>query len=53
MRLMAFGRYLNTRMAITVVTTGQEDYAFDIFEALNTTAGSVPAVEVSESEAVA
>lgn len=44
-RLMAFGRYLNTRMAITVVTTAQEDYAFDIFEALNTTGQPLTAFE--------
>lgn len=45
LRLMAFGRYLNTRMAITVVTTAQEDYAFDIFEALNTTGTPLTAFE--------
>ena len=45
LRLMAFGRYLNTRMAITVVTTAQEDYAFDIFEALNTTGQPLTAFE--------
>ncbi|KQT50210.1 hypothetical protein ASG47_19985 [Devosia sp. Leaf420] len=45
LRLMAFGRYLNTRMAITVVTTFTEDYAFDMFEALNTTGQPLTAFE--------
>ncbi|MEH6720195.1 MAG: hypothetical protein V7704_15035 [Aurantimonas endophytica] len=45
LRLMAFGRYLNTRNSITVVTTAQEDYAFDIFEALNTTGQPLTAFE--------
>ncbi|RSU55599.1 DUF1524 domain-containing protein [Sphingomonas koreensis] len=58
LRLMAFGRYLNTRMAITVVTTSQEDYAFDIFEALNTTGQPLTAFEtfrpkVIETEGIA
>ena len=45
LRLMAFGRFLNTRMAVTIVTTDSDDYAFDIFEALNTTGQPLTAIE--------
>ena len=51
-RLMAFGRYLNTRMAITVVTTAGEDYAFDMFEALNTTGQPLTAIETFRPKVV-
>lgn len=51
-RLMAFGRYLNTRMAITVVTTSAEDYAFDMFEALNTTGQPLTAYETFRPKVV-
>lgn len=51
-RLMAFGRYLNTRMAITVVTTAVEDYAFDMFEALNTTGQPLTAFETFRPKVV-
>ncbi len=51
-RLMAFGRYLNTRMAITLVTTSAEDYAFDMFEALNTTGQPLTAFETFRPKVV-
>lgn len=51
-RLMAFGRYLNTRMAITLVTTAGEDYAFDMFEALNTTGQPLTAFETFRPKVV-
>jgi hypothetical protein len=52
LRLMAFGRYLNTRMAVTVVTTSSEDYAFDMFEALNTTGQPLTAFETFRPKVV-
>jgi hypothetical protein len=52
LRLMAFARYLNTRMAVTVVTTSAEDYAFDMFEALNTTGQPLTAFETFRPKVV-
>jgi hypothetical protein len=37
LRLLALARYINHRMAVTVVLTKAEDHAFDMFESLNTT----------------
>ncbi len=45
LRLLIFSRYLNDRMAFTVVTTESEDDAFDMFEALNTTGEPLTAFE--------
>jgi hypothetical protein len=45
LRLMILARYLNNRMAFTVVTTESEDDAFDMFEALNTTGEPLTAFE--------
>ena len=58
LRLMAFSRYLNHRTAITVVTTQNEEDAFDMFEALNTTGEPLTAFEtlkpkVIEAEGIA
>lgn len=44
-RLLALANYLIHRMAFTVVTTGNEDDAFDMFEALNTTGEPLTAYE--------
>ena len=52
-RLTAFGRYLNHRTAITVVTTKDEEDAFDIFEALNTTGEPLTAFETLKPKVIA
>lgn len=57
-RLLVFSKYLNDRMAFTVVTAKNEDDAFDMFEALNTTGEPLTAYEtfkpkVIEGEGVA
>lgn len=57
-RLLVFSKYLNDRMAFTVVTAENEDDAFDMFEALNTTGEPLTAFEtfkpkVIESEGMA
>lgn len=44
-RLLAFGRFALHRVAVTVVTTRSEDYAFDMFESLNTTGEPLTAFE--------
>ncbi|WP_262694700.1 DUF262 domain-containing protein [Kordiimonas aquimaris] len=44
-RLIVFSKYMNNRMAFTVVTTESEDDAFDMFEALNTTGEPLTAFE--------
>lgn len=44
-RLVAFGTYLLNRVAITNVIADDEKYAFDIFEALNTTGEPLTALE--------
>lgn len=44
-RLVAFGNYLIRRVAITRVVAEDERYAFDIFEALNTTGEPLTAIE--------
>ena len=44
-RLLLFTNYLNRNVAVTVVTTKEEDYAFDMFEALNTTGEPLSAFE--------
>ena len=45
LRLMCVARYLNNRIAVTVVSAKNEDDAFDIFEALNTTGAPLTAFE--------
>ena len=44
-RLVSFGNYLMQRVAITHVIAGDERYAFDIFEALNSTGEPLTAIE--------
>lgn len=44
-RLLIFSKYLNLRVAVTLVTAHNEDYAFDMFEALNTTGTPLTAYE--------
>lgn len=45
MRLLIFTQYLIQRVAVTLVTANNEDYAFDMFEALNTTGTPLTAFE--------
>ncbi|WP_275230838.1 GmrSD restriction endonuclease domain-containing protein [Novosphingobium album (ex Liu et al. 2023)] len=44
-RLLALARYVNFRLAATVIDASKEDYAFDMFEALNTTGQPLTAFE--------
>ncbi|WP_423917899.1 DUF262 domain-containing protein [Candidatus Poriferisodalis sp.] len=44
-RLLVFGRFALHRVAVTVVTARSEDYAFDMFESLNTTGEPLTAFE--------
>ena len=44
-RLMIVGTYLQDRVCVTEVTVTEEDYAFDMFEALNTTGEPLTAYE--------
>lgn len=50
--LSAFARYLNQRMAVTVVVTHAEDHAFDMFEALNTTGQPLTAFETFKPKVI-
>ena len=45
LRIVILARYLNHRTAFTVVTTDNEDDAFDMFESLNTTGEPLTAFE--------
>ena len=45
MRLVLFANFVLDRVAITIVTAKNEDYAFDMFEALNTTGEPLTAFE--------
>ena len=45
MRIILFGRFLLERVAVAVVTAKNETYAFDMFEALNTTGEPLTAFE--------
>ena len=52
LRLIIFTRYLNHRVAVTVVTAGSEDDAFDMFEALNTTGEPLTAFETFKPKVI-
>jgi len=52
LRLILFSRYLNDRMAFTVVTAPNEDDAFDMFEALNTTGEPLTAFETFKPKVI-
>lgn len=45
MRLVLFANFVLDRVAITIVTAKNEDYAFDMFESLNTTGEPLTAFE--------
>ena len=52
LRLIIFARYLNFHVAITVVTARNEDDAFDMFEALNTTGEPLTAFETFKPKVI-
>lgn len=45
LRVVLFAKFMMDRVAVTVVTAKNEDYAFDMFEALNTTGEPLTAFE--------
>lgn len=45
LRLVMFANFILDRVAVTIVTAKNEDYAFDMFEALNTTGEPLTAFE--------
>ena len=51
-RLLVLAKYLNDRMAFTVVTAENEDDAFDMFEALNTTGEPLTAFETFKPKVI-
>jgi hypothetical protein len=51
-RLLVFSAFLNKRTALTIVTTTEEDYAFDMFEALNTTGEPLTAYETFKPKVI-
>ena len=52
LRLVIFAQYLNRRVAVTIVTAGNEDDAFDMFEALNTTGEPLTAFETLKPKVI-
>ncbi len=52
LRLLIFARYLNHRIAITVVTAKNENDAFDMFESLNTTGEPLTAFETFKPKVI-
>ncbi|WP_171172905.1 DUF262 domain-containing HNH endonuclease family protein [Ruegeria sp. HKCCA5929] len=52
LRLLVLSKYLNDRMAFTVVTAESEDDAFDMFEALNTTGEPLTAFETFKPKVI-
>ena len=44
-RILVFARFILQRVALTLVTAKSEEYAFDMFEALNTTGEPLTAIE--------
>lgn len=52
LRLLVFSAFLNKRTALTIVTTTEEDYAFDMFEALNTTGEPLTAYETFKPKVI-
>jgi len=52
LRLIIFARYFNQRVAITLVTASNEDDAFDMFEALNSTGEPLTALETFKPKVI-
>jgi hypothetical protein len=53
LNVVIFNRYLLDRAAVTVVTAKNESYAFDMFEALNTTGEPLTAYETFKPRVIA
>jgi hypothetical protein len=51
-RLFVFARYVLDRVAVTSVVASNEDYAFDVFESLNTTGTPLTAIETFKPQVV-
>ena len=51
-RLIVLANYLLSRVTVAVVTAKREDYAFDMFEALNTTGQPLTAIETFKPKAI-
>ncbi|MCY3557406.1 MAG: DUF262 domain-containing HNH endonuclease family protein [Chloroflexi bacterium] len=51
-RLVVFARFALHRVVVTVVTARSEDYAFDMFESLNTTGEALTAFETFKPQVV-
>jgi len=51
-RLLILSKYINDRMAFTIVTTESENDAFDMFEALNTTGEPLTAFETFKPKVI-
>ena len=52
-RLIELSNYMLLRVSVTVVTAKREEYAFDMFEALNTTGEPLTAIETFKPRAIA
>ena len=52
LRFLIFARYLNHRIAITIVTAKNENDAFDMFESLNTTGEPLTALETFKPKVI-
>jgi uncharacterized protein with ParB-like and HNH nuclease domain len=51
-RIIVLAKFVMDRMALTVVTAKNEDYAFDMFEALNTTGEPLTAFETFKPKVI-
>jgi hypothetical protein len=51
-RMIILARYINERIAFTIVQTENEDDAFDMFEALNTTGAPLTAIETFKPKVI-
>ena len=52
LRLLTLARYVNFRMAATIIDATNEDYAFDMFESLNTTGQPLTAFETFKPKVI-
>jgi hypothetical protein len=53
LRLVLFANFVLDRIALTIVTARNEDYAFDMFESLNTTGEPLTAFETFKPKVIA
>lgn len=53
LRLVLFANFMLDRVALTIVTARNEDYAFDMFESLNTTGEPLTAFETFKPRVIA